>query len=101
MSEHQTSNSKGGVPTFAVILFIAGAFLIGIFWNRMQTLEKELADIKGGGAKMVANNGAGNVPAPAGNAGNNPNIPPAGQPQLGSAGQVDPVTEEDHIMGNP
>lgn len=83
------------MPTFAIILLVAGAFVVGMFWNRMQSLEKEVADLRGGSAAQ-GNTGT------TGNTGNTGGKQPAaaGQPQLGSAGQVAPVTDEDHIRGN-
>lgn len=37
---------------FAVILMLAGAFIVGMFWNRLQSLEAELAELKSAGNKV-------------------------------------------------
>ena len=94
--EGVSSKKKGGVSMFVVLLLIAGAFVVGMFWNRMQSLEKELTELKGTG---TAQQGTGQQ-VNTGNLAGQPNVQPD-QPQLGSAGDVDPVTAEDHVRGNP
>jgi protein-disulfide isomerase len=89
--EIYSSNRKGGVSGFAVVLLIAGAFVVGMFWNRMQSLEKEVANLRGSvkqdsGQQAVVGNTGGVQP---------------NQPQLGSADQVDPIGDDDHVRGNP
>lgn len=99
MAEGDVSNNKkSGMPVFWVILLIAGAFVVGMFWNRMQSIEKELTELKGGSAKLNSGQqvGAGNTGAE----GNQPAVQP-NQQQLGSAGQVEPVGDGDHVLGNP
>ncbi len=95
-SEGTSSNGKrNGMPGFAVILLIAGAFIVGMFWNRLTSLERQVDELKGGSKPQAA---AGNQ-AGTGQVNNQPTA--ADQPQLGSAAQVDPVTETDHLRGNP
>ena len=86
----------------AVIMLIAAAFVIGMFWNKLQNLEKQVAilmsnnnnTIQVGNQAGTANNQAGTVNQAATN-------PPAvnAAPQLGSAGDVDKLKEEDHVRG--
>ena len=86
----------------AVIMLIAAAFVIGMFWNKLQNLEKQVAilmsnnnnTIQVGNQAGTANNQAGTVNQAAAN-------PPAvnAAPQLGSAGDVDKLKEEDHVRG--
>ncbi len=91
-----TRKGNGGVSGFVVIMLIAGAFVVGTFWNKIQNLEKEVADLKGGGTQVAAKQ-AGAQPA-GNNAGAVANPPAAaGQPE---AGPVDPVTQDDHLRGN-
>ena len=74
--------SKGNLLERLVpILLVASiglAFAVGMLWQKVQTLE-------GGNSTRVAGN--------TGAAGANPQAPP-------EAGDVNPVTNEDHVMGN-
>ena len=60
-----------------VVLLIGAAFTIGILWQKVQTLENKNT------AKVAAGDTAG-----------------AQVPQPPTAGEVDPVTEEDHVRGD-
>ena len=84
-------NKRTGVPGFVIILLIAGAFIVGMFWNRMQGLEKQIADLKSGNSVTVA----GAQAQPSGVV-NNPVVnQPTPAPRV-----IDPITEADHIRGN-
>lgn len=98
MVEDSTSSNKfsvGGIPGFVVILLIAVAFIVGMFWNRMQDLEKQVADLKPGSSKTTVEDKG----QPDGTV-NNPPVNP-NQPPVAAAREVDPVTEKDHLRGNP
>src|SRR3989338_6821365 len=91
---HQPTSSrqKGSMGSAAVIMLIAAAFVIGMFWNKLQNLEKQVAilmsnnnnTIQVGNQAGTPNNQAGTVNQAAAN-------PPAinAAPQLGSAGEAD------------
>ena len=92
-NENSTDNyhKRTGIPGLAIILLIAGAFIAGIFWSRMQGLEKQIADLKSRKTETVA----GTKDQPSGTVNN----PVVNQPTPGPR-EVDPITEADHIRGN-
>jgi protein-disulfide isomerase len=93
--ENDTAGKSRGFNLPLVILSVAGAFLVGMFYNRMQGLEKQVAEFSAmqnsGQQAQVGNIGTvgGTQPAAA-----------AQPPTTQSAGEVDPVTEEDHVRGD-
>jgi protein-disulfide isomerase len=74
-------SSKNFMPIL-VVISIGLAFLVGTLWQKVQSLE---------------NTSNTKVAGSAGAAGANPQAAPQAPPQ---AGEVDPVTAEDHVKGN-
>lgn len=96
--EGKPSKRPGGINLPITILFIAGAFIVGMFYTRMQSLEKTLADLSrgsgGGGAQAVAPSGGNQLPP------GNAQVAAQAPPPAPSAGDLDPIIDEDHIRGN-
>lgn len=78
-----------------VILLISGAFVVGIFYNRMQGLEKQVAELSSGNTKTTGTTVGNNNPTT-----NTGSAAAAQPPTTQSADEVDPVTDEDHVKGN-
>jgi protein-disulfide isomerase len=78
-----------------ISLLIGGAFIVGMFYTRMQSLEKAVAELSQGNARVAAAPVVGNANPPTNN-----QVVAQAPPPAPVAGDVDPVTEEDHVRGD-
>ena len=68
------------VQTVMVALLIIAAFLIGMLWTKVQSIEGKGTGTAGGGSNVVADTGTA--------------------PAQKSAGKLDPITKDDWVRGN-
>ncbi len=95
--ENKTPQKSPMFSTPVILLLIAAAFIVGMFYNRMQTLEKKVAELSSGTQTTTTGNSpsaVGNNPQPNVQAGN------AQAPAVQTADDVNPVTDQDHVRGD-